>query len=108
MTDLPFKAITALSTVSSYVLVAHKPDLLLFSRPSYAGTFVQIWWLQFAAWVFWKVILWPKFFSPLRHLPAPKVNSWWNGNYAEIAAKPSGAPMAEWYVLHPDVACMLC
>ena len=96
MTDIPFKALTALSALSTYVLVEHQPNLLLFSKPSYAGTFVQVWFLQFWLWAFWRVIIWPKFFSPLRHLPGPKGGSWWNGQWASISAEPTGAPMIDW------------
>ncbi|KAH8815210.1 cytochrome P450 monooxygenase-like protein [Xylogone sp. PMI_703] len=96
MTMLPFKAITALAAVSSYVLVAHKPDVLLFSKPSYIGTFLQLWTVQLLGYAFWKVILWPKIFSPLRGLPEPTGNSWWNGQYARISAEPTGVPMTDW------------
>jgi hypothetical protein len=96
MSDIPFKAVTAFSAVSSYIIVGYKPELLLFSRPSYVGTFVQFWVLSFAAWCFWKIILFPKFFSPLRYLPSPTGGSWWNGHFAQISALPTGAPMVEW------------
>jgi hypothetical protein len=96
MADIPFKAMTALSAASSIVLVGYKPEFLLFSRPSYIGTFFQAWILLFTAWAFWKVILYPKLFSPLRHFPSPKGGSWWNGHFAQISALPTGAPMMEW------------
>jgi hypothetical protein len=96
MSDIPFKAVTALSAAASYILVGFKPQLLLSSRPSYLGTFVQIWTLSFAAWCFWKIILYPKLFSPLRYLPKPKGGSWWNGHFSQISAQPTGAPMIEW------------
>jgi hypothetical protein len=93
---LPYKSMAALSAVSSYTLVAYHPNLLLFSRPSYLGTFLQLWLLQFAIWAFYKVILYPKYLSPLRHLPAPSGDSWWNGQYRRITKEPSGQPMIEW------------
>jgi hypothetical protein len=96
MSSLPFKSMTALSAVSSFVLVGYRPDLLLSSRPTYIGTFVLLWILSFFGWAFWKVILYPKYFSPLRHLPMPKGGSWWNGHFKEISAKPTGEPQIEW------------
>ena len=40
-------------------------------RPSTALlTFAGV---NFSLWAFWKVFLYPTFFSPLRHLPSPKV-----------------------------------
>ncbi|CZR50970.1 related to isotrichodermin C-15 hydroxylase (cytochrome P-450 monooxygenase CYP65A1) [Phialocephala subalpina] len=102
MSDIPFKAMTALSAVSSFVLVGYRPDLLLSRRPSYIGTFMFIWLLSFSAWAFWKIILFPKFFSPLRHLPMPKGGSWWNGHFKEISAKTTGDPQIEWINTIPN------
>ena len=96
MSGIPFKAVTAMSALSSYTIVAYEPQLLLFSRPSYVGTFFQFWILYFGGWCFWAIILYPKFFSPLRHLPEPKGGSWWNGHFGQISALPTGAPMVEW------------
>lgn len=96
MSSLPFKSMTALSAVSSFVLVGYRPGFLLSSRPTYIGTFVLFWILSFLGWAFWIVILYPKYFSPLRHLPMPKGGSWWNGHFKEISAKPTGAPQIEW------------
>ena len=89
---------TALSAAGAYFLVAHVPNVLLFSNPSYFGTFVQLFILQFAAWVLYEVILYPKYLSPLRHLPAPTGDSWWNGQFGRIKKEASGKPMREWYI----------
>lgn len=96
MTDIPFKGLTALSALATYILVEHQPSLLLSSSPSYAGTFAQAWLLTFWLWAVWRVLLYPKFFSPLRHLPSPPGGSWWNGHFARISAEPTGAPMLDW------------
>lgn len=94
--SLPYKPFTAVSAVGAYTLVSHFPKALLFSGPTYLGTFVQLWILQLVAWAFYKVILYPKFLSSLRHLPAPTGNSWWNGQFAKISKEASGKPMREW------------
>jgi hypothetical protein len=94
--DTPYQAIAGLAAVSSYVLVTYVPELLPSSKPGYIGTFAQLWSLGFSLSLTWQVILYPKFFSPLRHLPSPKGGSWWNGHFSEIVARPSGEPMKDW------------
>ncbi|TVY41649.1 Cytochrome P450 monooxygenase [Lachnellula occidentalis] len=96
MSSVPIKAITAVSAVATYILVEHQPKLLLFSRPSYLGTFSQLCIVGFMMLAVWRVIIWPKFVSPLRHIPGPSGGSWWNGQFADILARPTGIPMIEW------------
>jgi hypothetical protein len=91
------KAFAVVSALSTYVLVERRPDLLLFSRPSYLGTFVQLWFLQFFLWAVYHILIYPNFVSPIRHLPSPPGGSWWNGQYARIAAEPTGTPMIDWW-----------
>jgi hypothetical protein len=98
MSEILWKAITAISAGASYILVQHQPHLLPFSRPSYLGTFSQLWVLQLLVFGIWRVFIWPYFVSPLRHIPGPKGGSWWNGQFPVILAKPTGIPMIEWYV----------
>ncbi|KAL8297533.1 hypothetical protein RB597_006565 [Gaeumannomyces tritici] len=59
-------------------------------------TFSGAWLALFAVWAIWMNQLYPKLFSPLRHLPGPKDNSFWNGQQARIAKEPTGAPMTDW------------
>ena len=94
--DISFKTITGLAALSSYALVTYFPRVLPYSQPSYLGTFASIWGLEFAVGFFWHVILYPKYLSPLRHLPGPKGGSWWCGYFAEITRRPSGDPIKEW------------
>ena len=96
MSAVPYRALAAIPAVSTYLLVAHKPDLLLSSRPTYLGTYVQLFIIELITWAFWAVLLYPRFFSPLRHLPMPAGGSWWNGQRQTIAENPSGKPMIEW------------
>lgn len=49
----------------------------------------------------WKVILYPKVFSPLRGLPEPTGGSLLMGHFKEIREKPTGIPMREWYAYVP-------
>lgn len=70
---LPWRSISIFAATGSYTLVSFRPDLLFFSKPTYLGTFLQLWILGLAVWAVWAVMLYPKYFSPMRHLPGPKV-----------------------------------
>jgi len=59
-------------------------------------TFAVIWGAEVLAWATWVVILYPKFFSPLRGLPEPSGNSWFMGQWKSIVALPTGGPMMNW------------
>lgn len=43
-------------------------------RGSYGLTFTVLFLAHAFALVTWRVVLWPKVFSPLRHLPEPSVS----------------------------------
>jgi len=107
MSNIQTKAITVVSAVATYILVEHQPHLLLSSRPSYLGTFSQICILWFIVYAIWRVVAWPKFISPLRHVPGPSGGSWWNGQFASILAKPTGIPMIEWYAWAYLLKCLI-
>jgi hypothetical protein len=72
---IPYKHFTAAAAVASYLLVSYKPQYLLSSKPTYTGTFVLLWTLLLMVWGFYTVILYPRYFSPLRHLPGPSVRN---------------------------------
>ncbi|RKF55520.1 Cytochrome P450 monooxygenase FUM15 [Golovinomyces cichoracearum] len=100
MTNFPYREITVLSAVSSYAIAVYwSSDYIEFD---YITTFSLTWIFCFINWAIWKVILYPKFFSPLRHFPSPKGASWWNGHYSAIAANPTGYPMIEWVNTVPN------
>ncbi|GAB7340866.1 hypothetical protein MBLNU457_7225t1 [Dothideomycetes sp. NU457] len=50
----------------------------------------------------WRILLWPYFFSPLRHLPQPKGNSIFMGQFYRILKEPSGVPQREWMETIPN------
>ena len=109
--DLPWLRITLSSVVGSFCLVQFAPRFSL--SESYLGTF-SILTLVFSLFgALWRVVLWPKFFSPLRHLPHPTVRSltkiplfkvltqvkdgsFFNGQFKRIRDEPSGVPHQEW------------
>jgi hypothetical protein len=44
----------------------------------------------------WEVVIYPKLFSPLRHLPTPDDNSFFSGQTRKVFREPSGRPMRYW------------
>lgn len=92
--DAPFKQVAAISAITAY-------GATLFLRPQWSSTafasyFVRSFIANFLAWIFWRVILYPKFFSPLIGIPQPEPSSWYNGNWKEIQDMHNGAPMHIW------------
>ncbi|KAI1364418.1 cytochrome P450 [Xylaria arbuscula] len=83
----------------SYLLASSQ---LPWWKLHFTGGFISLFLIQVFAWAVWTVILWPKFFSPLRSLPEPPGGSWWNGHFARILAEPSGIPMREWVGTVPN------
>ncbi|KAI7282800.1 cytochrome P450 [Hortaea werneckii] len=51
---------------------------------------------QFLAYIIYAVILYPRFFSPLRHLPTPPDNHWLFGQTPRVLREASGRPMRDW------------
>ena len=94
---IPWAGISVVATVAAYALtyypLAYWPGLYLVVN------FALAWLAQFLVYALGSVFLWPKLLSPLRGLPEPKGGSWWNGQYARIAAEPTGIPMQDWYVV---------
>lgn len=69
--DLPWPQILLGSIVGTLGLVQFAPNYSILN--SYLGTFSVLFVILFIAGILWRVILWPKLFSPIRHLPSPPV-----------------------------------
>lgn len=65
-------------------------------RHSYAWTIATIALLQFLSWLTWKVVLYPKLWSPLRRLPSPPGATFFMGHGPTIFKLPSGEPARKW------------
>ncbi len=91
---LPWRAISLVSVATAYLVTSQRSE---WSRAFLVRSFAAAWAFQFLCWAFWVVVLYPKLFSPLRHLPGPKGNNLFMGQYGRISAEPSGAPMQDWY-----------
>ena len=104
---IPYRLISAISFGGAYILSSGR--IPQWPATSFFPTFAAMWGIQAIVWAAWIVVLYPKFFSPLRDLPEPSGNSWFMGQFHKIAALPSGVPMREWYVCSPSwlPACQL-
>lgn len=66
------QTITLLSLLGSWSAVNFGSGYLPF-RPSYVGSFVLLWTIFGLGGLFYKIVIHHRFFSPLRHLPDPRV-----------------------------------
>lgn len=104
--DFPLKTAAVRSAAAAFGFWTYSKNQ--WSTLFFAVYFITGIILQFVIWAFWTVILYPKFFSPLRGLPEPKNSSWFNGNWKKIRDEPSGAPMLEWYLYSHHLAHLSC
>ncbi len=51
------------------------------------------------SYLLWKVLLYPKLVSPLRHLPQPKAGHWLHGQLWNVFESGINVAILEWYVL---------
>lgn len=70
--DLPWPQIALTSIAGSVGLIQFAPQYS--PSRSYIGTFFVLISIISILGAFWRVVLWPKLFSPLRHLPQPSVS----------------------------------
>lgn len=91
----PWQIVAALSAAAAYLTtsITRSHWSLLVFIGYYALSFV----LSNLLYLLWSIILYPKFFSPLRSLPEPKNPSWYNGQWQKIMELQPGVPMEEWY-----------
>ena len=71
--DVPWQFITISSLAGSFGLLRLAPQ---YSPSSYfIATFLLVFLGEIIAAITWQAIIWPRFISPLRHLPEPPVRS---------------------------------
>lgn len=108
--DIPWQVIGLTSIAGSFVAVNLSPQYYVMT--SYIWNFLILLLLQATAVFLWQAILYPKLFSPLRHLPTPSVSenmypfspptelekggTFLNGHFAIIAKEPTGTPHRRW------------
>lgn len=93
---VPYKQFVATSFATSFVAGRGILTLPWPLRFGYFGTFVLAFFLQFFAWAVYYNVLYPRFFSPLRHLPNVGNNHFFMGQWNRIREEPSGHPHREW------------
>ena len=71
--DLPWWPIALSSVAASFLIVHSAPQDSIFASSSYLKTFALFETIQILLGLLWQAILYPKLFSPIRHLPQPKV-----------------------------------
>ena len=115
--DLPWSSIGLSSLAGSLILVHNAPHYSVSA--SYIKTFLALETVQVLLGLLWQVILYPYLFSPIRHLPQPKVgpnlppavlsaktllqgNSFFNGQFKRIRVEPTAQPHREWIETIPN------
>lgn len=63
---------------------------------------VVLYLVQFAVYSAWTILFYPRYFSPLRHVPEAPDGNLFIGQTRTIIAKSSGQPMREWIENTPN------
>lgn len=59
-------------------------------------------------WLLWRGLLWPVYFSPLRHLPTVPVGSRvFSKETLRLYTEPRGVPQCDWYVISAPLAALI-
>ncbi|KAE8378015.1 cytochrome P450 [Aspergillus bertholletiae] len=95
MKSTPVQRISLLAAALFYGLLRLLPSCSLLTT-SYLATYTSLWVLCAFFALFYHVLLYHRWFSPLRHLPSAKGGSWWNGQAKRIYTEGNGFPASEW------------
>ena len=116
--DVPWRFITISSLGGSFGLLRLAPQYS--PSTSFIGTCLLVFLAECIAAITWQAIIWPRFISPLRHLPEPAVRSTFeshecielmtgwqgasflNGHFAIISKEPTGFPQRRWFKEVPN------
>ncbi|KAK8014352.1 cytochrome P450 97B3 [Apiospora arundinis] len=83
--------------VSAAIYYVHSRSLFFLGHFQFYVLLWCVWLAHAAGLLFYSVILWPKYLSPLRHLPEPtEGRSWWNGYGKRAFFGSKGEPVAQW------------
>lgn len=94
----PIKELFASSALISVVLTRYVPQYSI----GYLLTGLALFFLQFLGFLTWRIVIYPKLVSPLRHLPQPAGASFFMGQSARIMKEASGMPMRDWVETVPN------
>lgn len=96
----PRKALFAISVLGASFLSRYFPEGLLFG--SFLWSAVGYFTLALITQGIYQVLIYPKFFSPLRHLPQPPGGSFILGHAVKIFKENTGDPQREWIDTVPN------
>ena len=83
-----------LSILISILLSAFAPQYLI--GRSFFWAVVAAFFAQCFLYLFYAVVIYPRFLSPLRHLPQPEGGGFFTGQWSLITSLPSGIPLRKW------------
>ncbi|KAI1503274.1 cytochrome P450 4A12A [Biscogniauxia marginata] len=105
----PLRIIILSSTIVALAFVHFSKqwaERSFFSDLRFYGYLYMIWIVHFLVWASYRIIIRPKYLSPLRHLPEPTEDrSWWNGYAHRTFSGMNGAEAAQWQkeIIHKGV-----
>lgn len=86
------------SAGASILLQRYAPDYHL----GLLGTTVVLFIVQILLYATYAIILYPRFFSPIRHIPTPPGGGFFTGQTRNVLSAPSGRPMRKWVESVPN------
>ena len=89
-----YRTWVGISITGSFLLLKLVPQYSV--RHSYLLTTPSIFLAICLVYYIYAVVIWPRFFSPFRHLPMPTGGSFFNGQWSVITQDPSGIPLRRW------------
>lgn len=84
--------ILAAAAIASLLLARHAPEY----SPPLVWTFLGLSSVLLTSLAMYRTVLYPRLFSPMRHIPTPKGAHWLLGHFPEIFRGPTGAPHLKW------------
>lgn len=85
----------ATTSITTAILLVHFAPRYTIAQ-SYTATATILFCTQWIIYGFYIILIYPFFLSPLRGLPEPSGNSWFNGQWSTLMREPSGIPMQRW------------
>ena len=82
------------SIATSLLLVKFAPRYSVVGSFSLTATFLFC--CQWLIYGIYAVVIYPRYLSPLRHLPEPSGNAFFSGQWSTLVKEPSGIPMRRW------------
>lgn len=88
----PTLQLLGIAGTTSFILERFAPDYSL----GLFKTAILLFFAQFLAYQIWLIVVYPRFFSPLRDIPSPPDGNFFLGQTGRIFKETSGRPMRDW------------